>query len=182
MYKNWEDISYLKYGNKRQRKAFNCLNKIKILDVLNEYNAVLVGTIPVEIDINTSDLDIICEINDFRKFEERLVFNFDEHKGFKINYEKDNIIVCNFSVDNLEIEVYATDIPICKQNAYRHMLIEYRLLNYYGFQFKNKVIELKKQGLKTEPAFAKLLNLSGNAYQELLKLEFYTDDKLPKFK
>ncbi len=174
----WENISYLKCGNERQVKAYNCLNKIKVIDILNNYNAVLVGTIPIELDIDDSDLDIICEVYDFKKIEELLISSFSKYKNFKITYEKNNVLVCNFIVDNFEIEIYATDLPIYKQNAYRHMLIEYRLLKFYGLQFKDKIISLKKQGLKTEPAFAKLLKLSGNPYDSLLSIEKYKDDEL----
>jgi hypothetical protein len=49
------------------------------------------------------------------------------------------------------------------------MLIEHRLLLKHGEAFKNKVIELKQNGLKTEPAFAKLLGIEGDPYEELLK-------------
>ncbi len=179
MIKDWGNISYLKFGNERQVKAYHCLNRLKVIDILSDYNAVLVGTIPIEIDINSSDLDIICEVYDFKKFEELLVFSFEKHKKFKITYEKNNVLVCNFIADDFEIEIYATDLPVCKQNAYRHMLIEDRLLKFYGLQFKNKIIALKKQGLKTEPAFAKLLHLNGNGYYELLNIESYADDELP---
>ena len=37
--------------------------------------------------------------------------------------------------------------------------------------FRRQIIDLKKQGLKTEPAFAKLLALTGDPYVELLSFE-----------
>lgn len=40
------------------------------------------------------------------------------------------------------------------------------------------IIALKRDGVKTEPAFAKLLNLNGNPYEELLNLEFLTDKEI----
>lgn len=179
MNRNWQNISYLKYGNERQLKAYNCLSEINIMNILNDYSATLVGTIPIEIDVDTSDLDIICEVYNFKSFEERLIVNFAKHEEFKIAYEK-NVLTCNFNVDGFAIEIYATDIPVYRQNAYRHMLIEDRLLNFYGLHFKAKIIALKKQGIKTEPAFAKLLKLTGNPYQELLKFESQTDAQLPE--
>ncbi len=51
------------------------------------------------------------------------------------------------------------------------MLIEYKLLLEKGEEFRKEIISLKKQGYKTEPAFAKLLGVEGNAYEGLLKLE-----------
>jgi hypothetical protein len=48
------------------------------------------------------------------------------------------------------------------------MLIEHHLLNYYDEEFRLKIVSLKEQGYKTEPAFAKVLNLKGDPYQALL--------------
>jgi len=50
------------------------------------------------------------------------------------------------------------------------MIIEYRILLEKGEDFRKQLIELKRQGLKTEPAFALLLGLEGNPYTELLSL------------
>jgi hypothetical protein len=68
-------------------------------------------------------------------------------------------------------EVFGQNIPTENQNAYRHMTIENRILKEKGSKFKQRVKELKSNGMKTEPTFAKLLGLDGNPYVELLKLE-----------
>jgi hypothetical protein len=52
------------------------------------------------------------------------------------------------------------------------MIIEHRVLIEKGEKFRQEIIKLKRQGLKTEPAFAKLLGLDGNPYEALLKLRF----------
>lgn len=66
------------------------------------------------------------------------------------------------------IEIYATDIDTEKQNGYLHMIKEYEILQARNDSFKMEIIKLKKQGIKTEPAFCKLLNISGDPYVELL--------------
>ena len=50
------------------------------------------------------------------------------------------------------------------------MIIEHKLLNLYGENFTKEIVRLKKQGLKTEPAFVKVLNLEGDPYEQLLLL------------
>lgn len=50
------------------------------------------------------------------------------------------------------------------------MLVEYKLLQQHGEDFRQQVVALKKAGIKTEPAFAKLLQLPGDPYEALLQL------------
>ncbi|CAA7391075.1 DUF4269 domain-containing protein [Chryseobacterium fistulae] len=59
--------------------------------------------------------------------------------------------------------------PTIEQNAYRHMIAEYKILEEKGEDFKQKIVKLKKEGMKTESAFGMLLNLE-NPYEDLLKL------------
>ena len=171
---NFENIEYLKTGNDRQKLVYNLLTQNKILEKLRQFDPILVGTIPVSIDIESSDLDIICCYNDKIKFTEIIKRNFKHNKDFTIyeqNEQKQNAIIASFKIDDLEIEIFGQNIPTRQQNAYRHMIIENRLLNEMGELFRQKIIELKKQGYKTEPAFAILLGLKGNAYNELLTYE-----------
>ena len=58
---DFKDIGYLKNGNLRQQNAFDVLSELDIFEKLKEYNPILPGTIPIEIDLPKSDLDIICE-------------------------------------------------------------------------------------------------------------------------
>ncbi len=51
------------------------------------------------------------------------------------------------------------------------MIIEHKILSSKGDEFRAEIIRLKQDGLKTEPAFAKMLGLQGNPYEELLKFE-----------
>jgi hypothetical protein len=170
---NLHDISYLKSGNERQQKAYQLLTDNQILEKLSAYHAILVGTIPINIDIENSDLDIICEISDKDEFIARLNTLFGSEKDFTIaESAKFDAIKANFIVDSFEIEIFGQNISTVQQNAYRHMLIEHRLLLEKGEKFRQEIVALKKQGYKTEPAFAKLLGIEGNAYEELLKLEY----------
>jgi len=61
---NFLDISYLQLGNERQKKAYQVLTDNEIIEKLAPYHPILVGTIPINIDIENSDLDIIFEVSD----------------------------------------------------------------------------------------------------------------------
>lgn len=178
--KDFKDICYLQEGNDKQKRAFEVMTKLDILNVLKEYDPILVGTIPISIDTDKSDLDIICHVKNFEEFTILVKDQFGNCKDFLIS--SDNVVptVINFIYDNFEFEMYASSEPTSMQNGYRHMLIEDRLLILMGQKFKEQIIDLKKSGLKTEPAFAKLLGLQGNPYQALLDLEGLSDEELIK--
>lgn len=171
---NFENLDYLKTGSYRQRQAYLVLTKNQIVSRLKQFDPILVGTIPIKIDIENSDLDIICCFSNKQDFIEAVTNNFKTEKKFAIR-ELDNLdghsIVVNFFIDNFEIEIFGQSTPTKQQLAYRHLLIENNLLNYYGEKLKQQIIELKRQGYKTEPAFAKALELKGDPYIELLKFE-----------
>lgn len=163
-------IDYLKEGNERQKRAYEVLSKYKIFEKLSNYSPLLAGTIPIEIDIEESDLDIICEVEDKAEFERFLIQSF---KNFNLRIEKLDInneesLVCNFELEEFPIEIFGQNKPVTEQNAYRHMIAEYRILQEKGEEFKQKIIELKKKGIKTEPAFGMLMGLE-NPYEDLLK-------------
>lgn len=71
-------------------------------------------------------------------------------------------------LEGFPIEIFGQNKPTTQQNAYLHMVAEYKILQEKGEKFKQKIIELKKQGIKTEPAFGMLLGLE-NPYEDLLK-------------
>jgi len=97
-------------------------------------------------------------------------------KIYEVENQNSRVIISNFIFENFEIEIYGASLETIKQNAYRHMVIEDRILKLFSDEFRTEIIELKRNGFKTEPAFAKLLNLEGNSYYELLKLESYSDN------
>lgn len=168
---NFLNIHYLKHGNQRQGAAYQTLTNHQIMEKLEAYNPILTGTIPINIDIESSDLDVICYWEDKGNFIETLTKLFTTEKDFHLReclIENQETIICNFTIDTFEIEVFGQNIPSENQNAYRHMLIEHQILQNEGEDFRLKIIELKKNGYKTEPAFTKLLGLEGNPYHALL--------------
>jgi hypothetical protein len=168
-------IDYLKNGNEKQKRAYEVLTKHKLFEKLKYYSPILAGTIPIEIDVEGSDLDIICEVD--LRFEEDflddLMFSkFIPHDAeVKVEYpilNGENCITLNFILEEFPIEIFGQNKPTTEQNAYRHMIAEYKILQEKGEDFKQKIIQLKKKGIKTEPAFGILLGLE-NPYEDLLK-------------
>ncbi|OMQ09504.1 DUF4269 domain-containing protein [[Flexibacter] sp. ATCC 35103] len=169
---DFTNIEYLKNGNQKQIQAFDVLTQNKILINLAEFDPILVGTLPINIDIENSDLDIICYWKNKKDFTEKLNSLFGKENKFTIREtlidNKESIIV-TFKIDGFEIEIFGQNIPTKNQNGYKHMLIEHEILQSNDESFRLDIIRLKQNGYKTEPAFAFLLGLKGNPYLELLE-------------
>ncbi len=69
----FETIDYLQSGNERQQLAFTAIKNLRILENLIEYDPILCGTLPLGIDVEGSDLDIIMEVHQFVPFAEKVV-------------------------------------------------------------------------------------------------------------
>jgi hypothetical protein len=169
---DFSNIEYLKYGNQKQLKSYELLISKNILTILYEFNPILVGTIPINIDIDSSDLDIICYFKTKELFINYLILNFENENQFSIREIMVNnvdSIVSSFSLGNFEIEIFGQNIPTKEQLGYKHMIIEHQILESKDENFRLEIIRQKQNGLKTEPAFAKVLGFEGNPYEELLK-------------
>ncbi len=169
---NFEDPSYLVTGNRRQQQAFHVLQELKVFEVLTAFKPVLAGTIPIEVDLPTSDLDIICSFSDEKDFESTIYNHYGNANGFSIRKtEKQGLstVIANFRHEAFEIEVFGQTLPVHEQMAFRHMIKEYEILQEKDESFRLEIIRLKEQGISTEAAFARLLNIEGDPYSGLLK-------------
>lgn len=169
---DFTDISYLREGTVIQQEVYNLLDKYGIWDILQPYDPILVGTYPLDIQVKSSDLDIVCYAPDLKAFEQFLKEKFSGESNFTL-MEKTIIgrpsIIAGFRLEGFEMEIFGQSISTRKQMGYLHLVKEYEILQKKGYQFKEQVIELKKQGYKTEPAFARLLGIEGDPYQGLLE-------------
>ncbi|MGH0555227.1 DUF4269 domain-containing protein [Bacillus pretiosus] len=165
-------ITYLQSGNEKQQKVYDVLNKLNIMEDLILYSSVLCGTIPIRIDTLQSDLDIVMEVHNFDVFEQEMRSLYGSYKGFKIKKKKiktTESIKVNFEFEGFKFELFAQPKPVRNQNAYRHMIVEHMLLIQHP-HIREEILRLKENGLKTEPAFAQVLNIDGDPYDELILL------------
>ncbi len=173
MPKDWFNCAYLRQGSPRQQAAYAALEDLKVFTHLHPYSPVLTGTIPLDIDTVNSDLDIICEARDLPAFEVHVNNTFGRYENFRCQQtviSRAPSVVAQFRYDGFVVEVFGQPQPVTRQNAYRHMLVEARLLSIGGDEARRAIRQMKQGGMKTEPAFATYFCLEGDPYQVLLEL------------
>ncbi|MEC0091962.1 DUF4269 domain-containing protein [Paenibacillus macquariensis] len=178
---HWLNLEYLKTGNRIQAEVYQLFNKYRLFEILRDYDPILVGTVPIGVNIMGSDLDIICEVKGFNDFERQMEEQFKDYFDFSITRRVVNDmerIKVNFVIEGWPIEIFGQEQPTRQQNGFRHMVIEDRMLRIYGKHFNDQIIQLKIEGLKTEPAFAKVLKLEGDPYLRLLEIYNWTDEEI----
>jgi hypothetical protein len=177
----WQDLSYLLRGNPRQQAAYHAIQDLRITQILSQFNPTLVGTLPIGIDIPGSDLDIICEATNLDSFSTILRTGFGGQKDFKRKFKTINDLpsaVATFHYKDFPFQIFAQPLPVHQQNAFRHMLVEARLLEIGGQIAQEEIRNLKLSGLKTEPAFALYFKLCGDPYERLLELSLLNNEDL----
>jgi hypothetical protein len=180
---DFENIAYLKSGSPIQLQVFNILTNSKILYHLQNFKPVLTGTLPLDLFIpGKSDLDIIIQSDRLQILEQTLLGLFANKKKLTTKFmmvRKRPTLLCRFIQQDFQIEIFCQPVPVKQQLAYRHMVIEHWLLSTRGASFKKKILELKANDVKTEPAFAQVLGLEGDPYDALLQYE--QDESFKKF-
>lgn len=97
-----------------------------ILNVLEPFHPLWVGTVPIDVHIETSDIDIICLLED--GLSEVIESKFGQEEGFYIQ-NSESKLVAGFSYMKVPFGIFAEKIISQKQLGYLHMIAEANLLN-----------------------------------------------------
>ena len=183
--RNWRNISYLLDGTERQQAAYRALRYTGIESILVDFDPLLVGTLPLNIDIESSDLDILVEIPDEFQYAQVLFPHYAEYPHFRYRRKTINsetVWIAKFFAHDFEFELFAQQKPTMQQAAYRHLVAEYRLLEIGGEAARAAIRELKRAGIKTEPAFAQYFGIDGaDPFATLLTVADLDDESLQAY-
>jgi hypothetical protein len=167
------DLTYLSKGSAIQRKGFHAISSLRIMEILNDFTPAVAGTLPLDLFTDKSDIDIICCYEDGEDYIDKILGDLDKVlDNFYISHKDLGGIeskITNFEYEGFKFEIVGQKVPVTRQVAYRHMIREWEILSVNDAAFKEKILELKRSGLKTEPAFAKALGLQGDPYEALLQ-------------
>ncbi len=172
MMKNWRDITYLEKGDNVQKKVLSAIVSVRVMELLKAFDPILAGTYPIGIYVPGSDIDIVCNFADDEAFIDKLEQSYASMPAFAIKTKKIRSVksvIARFLFDGFVFEIFGQAIPTEKQFAYRHMLIEYEILEQNDSRFREEIIYLKQKGLSTEEAFAMKLGIEGDPYTGLLE-------------
>ena len=172
---SFSGLKRLKAASPQGARAASILEHFNVMVCLAAYKPEVVGTLPLAIDTPQSDIDILCHAPNLETFAQWADQTFGDFDGYEI-HQRDatkhvaTANVVRFECDGLPIEIFATNRPSREQFGFIHLLVEARILWVMGNDFARQVHELKTAGIKTEPAFAKLLGLEGDPYIALAEL------------
>jgi hypothetical protein len=178
---NFLEPHYLSRGNKRQKEVYSVISGMKIMEVLGQYTPVIAGTIPIDVDIETSDIDILCRYDDPIKFENTLRLHFSQQQDFRskrTRFRGRASLVAAFLHRGQKLEIFGQMLPVQEQDGFVHLMVEYRILQMCTDGFRTKVRQLKREGVCTEPAFARLLCITTDPYEALLRFRNLSDEEL----
>ncbi|TGL39034.1 DUF4269 domain-containing protein [Leptospira perdikensis] len=171
---------YLQSGTAKQKELLADLEEWKILKCLHGFKPVIAGTIPLDIDTETSDVDILVKFNIpahlqkicYAKFRNLPNYSFSE-KTISLRVT----LICRFETKKFKYEIFGQSVEPIEQYGWIHMMVENRFLTLANPSFREEIRNLKKQGIKTEPAFCTLLNLKGDPYKTLAQWNQKTEEQ-----
>jgi hypothetical protein len=148
-----------------------------VLGTLSAFGPRVAGTPPLGLDLPGSDIDILCHAPDLHTFAAVLWTAFSDYPDFSMRQwvDAERPVIASFEAEGWQFEIFGQARPVAEQQGWRHFLVEQRLLGIGGPWLRTAVMAKRREGAKTEPAFAAALNLQGDPYQALLELEHWSD-------
>lgn len=156
------------------------LRRSRVLEHLRAFDPHVVGTLPLGIAVPGSDIDIVCHAPDAVSLAKALWIHLRGEAGFVLYQWSGAVrpIVARFEAHGWPFEIFGSADPVHDQPGWRHFEVERRLLDLGGPAFRSAVMALRRNGTKTEPAFAAVLGLPGDPYAALFDLCGRPDEEL----
>lgn len=154
-----------------------------VLALLADFDPVIVGTFPLGLERPGSDVDIVCCAADLDGFLARVEALFGDRPRFGVyrrpaDERQPEAAVASFLLDDVPVELFAQSVPTHRQQAYRHFVVESRLLDLGGPELRDRVRAHRRRAESVEVAFARVLDLSGDPYAAVMDLEHESDEQL----
>ena len=141
----------------------------------------VIGTIPLDLAVDGSDLDIAFHTTDLNAAAVAFRSRWRHHPGFSLRHGQTQgapSLTVRLSFQGLPVAVLASPLPLHTQHGARHFRIEADLLGLLGPTFHSRVRQLRDGGQETASAFACALSLHGDPHEAILRLLLYSDEAI----
>jgi hypothetical protein len=158
------------------------IDRLRVIDVLREHDPHIAGTLPLGIDVPGSDIDLLCHAPDADAFAQLVWSAFGDQSGFSIRQwtGDERPVIASFEAHGWPFELFGHPSPVPLQQGWRHFEVQRRLLTLGGTRFRRAVMQRRRRGAKTEPAFAAALRLDGDPYAGLLAVHSWDNRQLSR--
>ncbi|MCB0368382.1 MAG: VOC family protein [Bdellovibrionales bacterium] len=159
----------------------SAIEETNLLKILKPFNPLIAGTFPLKLDTNDSDLDILISSKDFdlvKKIALESLSIYPQFKYSELIVNGEPSLNISFIYQTLKVDVFVQKTPSIRQRGYLHFLIEERILKIAGDSLREKIKQLRNQGLKTEPAFSQAMQLKEDPFEELLLIQKKSNQNL----
>lgn len=158
----------------------DALHRVGVLSSLAQFDPHVAGTPPLGLDLADSDIDVLCHVPDPMHFTLAIWTAFSKYPDLSVRQwvSGERPVIAEFSAEGWTFEIFGSPQPVQEQMGWRHFRIEQRLLSLGGTGLRTLIMNQRRRGLKTEQAFAAVLNLSGDPYEALLDLETWSDEAM----
>ncbi len=156
------------------------LRRVAHTKKLGGFPSMVIGTPPLDLATQDSDIDIAFQADDLDQFQRNAASAFGDLPCYSHHFASkrgERYLCVQFQTLGWDVELFCQSIPLDQQWGVRHFHMERRLLDLNP-PMRQLVLQLKHQGMKTEPAFAAVLGLAGDPYEAILLLESLSDKEL----
>ncbi len=155
-------------------RVHEALQDAGVLRDLRSKNPLVVGTFPLGLSLESSDVDVLLAAADLGTLAKDLEQLYGLRPGFFLEHRSVNerpTLICRFTQGGVRFELFAQNQEPVQQDAFRHYLAQERLLKLGGEELRQRVLHLRSAGTKTEAAFCQALKLTGDPFQRMLEVQ-----------
>lgn len=144
-------------------EALSETHNMALPTLLDGFNPALVGSYPVGLALEGSDLDYVCDAYDLEAFATTAIEAFGDLDNFTCEMKNmrggASCVVTFESPNGYPVEIVAQPRPTGQNYGYLRMLVTARLVAFVGKSGQENLLKLKKGGASTDVALMTLFGI-----------------------
>lgn len=170
-------------GTERQRRAFEAIESSALIESLKNHSPVLIGAIPLDVDVDTSPIEVVCSSENLEAFAQSLRERWAFADGFKLIHTVANgqpAIKARFRSLGFDVRILAQAMSVFQQPKVVTLLLAARLLTFAPSGARDEIRARIGRGEALEEAVANCFEIEteGEALEALLRLARQSDREI----